>query len=732
MNEHSTGGPLKLSDLAQRPLPGTRVPTDFAFSHNGAKLYYLEPDESGDLNLVSLDCNTLQIDIVVETSSTQGGPITKEEELRRERLRLTSGGVSGFTLVSSPTRDLLLVNSRGHYTLIDGHNPTPPLLEFQLEMKQFAFSADTSTLAATTGTALHIFDLDTTAVSIFACDRWSDRGPAFSVGVAEYVAQEELDRLDGLWVSQNGRNVLCTEVDESKIPMTVIPRVGRAATDLESYRYPYAGGENASVTLSLLRVETGEIIQIPSVLDARALDEEHYLVTVVPTQDDNFLFATLDRGQRILSWWAVDASAATVTALFHEEGDPWINVPPSTLAISPHEIFTISERSDIPQIFHLSRGRDPQQLTHAEDPVLKILNFNQSSSLLYYLCATDRSRNRVVRALDLVNLTTTDLVSSDGWNDAVIAQGSDTMAFLHSSLNESPSVALRTLSGGVIAELTPPSFDPSSLSLTPPQLSTIVCEDGTELNMALYLPPRHGDRDSTESSTKAPIIVSVYGGPHAQMVTNSWAMTIDLQAQLLAQCGAIVVKLDNRGSFARGRSFEAPIDRSFGTIELEDQRRGVETVAREFGGDRTKVGIYGWSYGGFMTLTAMAKAPEIFRVGVSGAPVVDFRYYDTAYTERYLGRPEIDPKPYDQASILNFLDTLSGDLLVIHGLIDENVHFHHTAHLVEEMIKLGRPPELFILPDSRHAPRGQHYLYAIAERRTMHFVKAFSLASPLP
>jgi dipeptidyl-peptidase-4 len=227
----------------------------------------------------------------------------------------------------------------------------------------------------------------------------------------------------------------------------------------------------------------------------------------------------------------------------------------------------------------------------------------------------------------------------------------------------------------------------------------------------LYLPP-------DGISKNRPVVVNVYGGPHFQMVRESWSQTADLQAQLLAQNGVVVVKFDNRGSAGRGKSFEAPIYRAMGTVELDDQITGLSYIHSNFDTDESSVGVYGWSYGGFMTLSLLAKRSSTFKVGVAGAPVVDFRWYDTAYTERYMGTPSDNPEGYSHASILSHIEQLKAPCLIIHGLIDENVHFRNTAALLERAMQYDTELELMALPTSRHAPTLQSTRLSIVKRRT--------------
>jgi dipeptidyl-peptidase-4 len=216
------------------------------------------------------------------------------------------------------------------------------------------------------------------------------------------------------------------------------------------------------------------------------------------------------------------------------------------------------------------------------------------------------------------------------------------------------------------------------------------------------------------------VIVSVYGGPGAQMVNDSWSQTVDLRAQMLAQQGFVVLKVDNRGSPRRGLAFEAPIARRMGQIEVRDQVEGVRWLETLGFADVSRVGIYGWSYGGYMTLMALVTAPDVFKVGVAGAPVTFWEGYDTAYTEKYMGTPQENADGYRVGSPLTHIDQLRGKLLVIHGMIDENVHFRHTARLMQSLIDAGKPFETLLYPNERHMPRSERDRVDM-ERRILEF-----------
>jgi dipeptidyl-peptidase-4 len=217
-------------------------------------------------------------------------------------------------------------------------------------------------------------------------------------------------------------------------------------------------------------------------------------------------------------------------------------------------------------------------------------------------------------------------------------------------------------------------------------------------------------------------VVSVYGGPHAQRVVNDWSSTVDLRAQYLAQNGFVVFKLDNRGSANRGLAFEAPLHREMGAIEVVDQAAGLAWLEDNYHYvDGTRAGIYGWSYGGYMTLMSMARRPDQFQVGVAGAPVTHWDGYDTAYTERYMGTPAENPDGYHRSSVLANVAGISPDLLIVHGMVDENVHFRHTARLLVELARHGKPYELLTYPEERHMPRDARGLED-HERRVLGFL----------
>ena len=247
--------------------------------------------------------------------------------------------------------------------------------------------------------------------------------------------------------------------------------------------------------------------------------------------------------------------------------------------------------------------------------------------------------------------------------------------------------------------------------LSPPELVAIEARDGTKLDALIYRP----------ASLPAPGVVDVYGGPLAQRVADSWDATADLRAQALSQLGYCVLKLDNRGSARRGVEFEAAVRHRLGQLEVLDQLDGVAWAVAEGLIDPDRVAVYGWSYGGYMALRCLAAAPGVFRAAIAGAPITSWEDYESYYTEFYLGTPQENPAGYAASSVLAEAHRLNGPLLIMHGLVDENVHFRHSARLIQALIAADHDHELLVLPGERHHVR-QEASRRMIERRVLDFL----------
>lgn len=260
----------------------------------------------------------------------------------------------------------------------------------------------------------------------------------------------------------------------------------------------------------------------------------------------------------------------------------------------------------------------------------------------------------------------------------------------------------------------------------PPEIITYKTSDGTaDLHAALYLPDA-----KVHGPGPYPLVASVYGGPHVQRVNRSWSLSADMRAQRLRSLGLAVVKCDNRGSDRRGAAFETCIHRRLGRLEVLDQVSTVRHLVARGVADPDRVGVYGWSYGGYLAAMCLCRAPDVFQAAVAGAPVTSWDGYDTHYTERYMGTPTDNPEGYRESAVFEHVGNMTGRLMIVHGLIDENVHFRHTARLINRLVAAGKDYDLLLFPDERHSPRRLRDRVYMEQRICNYFLKELLLPPP--
>jgi dipeptidyl-peptidase-4 len=538
-------------------------------------------------------------------------------------------------------------------------------------------------------------------------------------GLAEYIAQEELDRYKGFWWSPDSRRIAFAEVDERHIPIYRIMHQGKDTTGpgaQEDHYYPFAGGPNAVVRLGVVSARGGR----PVWMDLSA-GEESYLARVFWWRDGSLGAVVLNRAQTALDLLRFDIRTGARTSVLQETSERWIHLPPEPLRQPKDGRFIwLSDRSGFRHLYLYSGdGALIRQLTNGEWVVDAINGVDEDSGQVYFTANCEHPTERHLYVVPLAGGDVWRITSEPGTHEVTLDHACRRFVDVHSALDRPPSVTLRALADGA-PELKIPLPDDARLatfSLEPPELVSLRNRVGMLLYGAVYRPPaRFGPGPY-------PTIVYVYGGPGVQTVTNSWGMTAALQIQYLRARGFLIFRLDNRGSARRGLAFEGALARRFGTVEVEDQVDGVRWLVKQGLADAERVGITGWSYGGYMTLMCLAKAPEVFRVGVAGAPVTSQDGYDTAYTERYMGTPRDNPEGYAEASVLRFADRIQGRLLIVHGLLDENVHFRHTARLIRALNHARRPFDLLVLPDERHSPRRPADRIYLNERIVEYFLE---------
>lgn len=694
--------PLSLEDAAAYPLPGLIAPQAIAFTPDDAALTYLRsPDRSLSRQLYRLDLATGQEQPLV---TPPGGGVTEdnlshEEKLRRERQRLREIGVTSYAWAREGQR--LLVPIGGDIHVQDGVDAPlrllvagagKPALDPQL-------SRDGSKVAYVQDDELYVVDA---AGGPPSQRTHGARGTGKSHGLAEYIAQEEMGRSHGFWWSHDGRWLAFTEVDETHIPRYRIMHAGKDGVGddaQEDHAYPFAGAANAKVRLGVVAAAGSERVTWMDLGD----DPEQYLARVQWLPDGSLSAQVEDRAQTRLSLLRLDPRTGQRRVLLSESSDVWINLhdllrPIDDGPLAGHFVWA-SERSGFRHLYlYTDAGELVRPLTAGPWQVDAIAEIDGPRGLLYFLANREHPTEQQLHVVPLAGGEPRRLTPEPGVHGVVIDRAKRRFVDVHSSVAAPPRLSLRSLDDGAVLRDLPDEPDPrlAELELRPPELRSFENRHGDVLHAAIYRP---------DGAPPYLTLVAIYGGPHAQRVVNTWATTVDMRAQALRSRGYLVVKIDNRGSARRGLAFEGAIRRDLGRVELEDQQDGVAWLAGEGLVDPARVGIYGWSYGGYLAAMAVTRFAETFKLAVAGAPVTHWDGYDTHYTERYMGTPRDNPRGYLESSVMHHVDKLSGKLLLVHGMIDENVHFRHTARLINALIKARKPYELLLFPDERHMPR---------------------------
>jgi dipeptidyl-peptidase-4 len=714
--------------VAKLPAPGTVVPGAFAFTPDGRALSYLKSESSSLSRVlwrVEIPDGKPRVIARPPGSGDTEANLSEAEKLRRERQRLRETGIT--QVVRAEEADVAVIPLRGDLFLQRGDGPLERITQTPSPEIDPRLARDGSKVAFVRDNELHVLDL--ASKQEVQLSHGAQEG--LTHALAEFIAQEEMDRSSGYWWSPDGARIAYQETDERHIPLYSIVHQGGERISVETHRYPFAGAANARVRLGVVAASGGETRW----LDLGTSGDDFYLARVLWDSPRSLLVQILARDQKSLRLVRIDVETGERKQLLEEKSDTWVNLHDDLRVVEASgEFVWSSERTGYR---HLElRDRDGglvRILTSGEWPVDGVAALDSKRREVWFSAGRESPLETHLYRVGLDGSDVERVTTDPGTHRVSVSKTGEHFVDVHSRRSAAPVTTLRDRSGKVVGTLDEAGNDPrlAELRLDPPQLTEFRNRDGLTLYGAYYAPRT----SALEAGGKVPLVVMVYGGPHVQTVSESWALTADLTAQFLAVRGFGVWKMDNRGSARRGHAFEALLNRHMGTVEVRDQAEGVAFAAASWPEiDTRRVGITGGSYGGYMTLRALTEAPDVFHAGVSVAPVTDWDGYDTCYTERYMGTPANNPEGYRGSSVLTHVESLRGTLLVVHGMLDENVHFRHSARLVTALIGASKPFELVPLPDERHSSRREADRRYLAERLAGFFEEALgpSMRQPAP
>lgn len=529
----------------------------------------------------------------------------------------------------------------------------------------------------------------------------TDGKAALSFGVAEFIAQEELDRFSGYWWSPSEAQIAYTRVDESGVDIVPRADIGPGGATVTLQRYPRAGRPNAVVDLFIQDVATGKAVQ----MDLGA-EKDIYVARVDWSADGKTLYVQrLSRDQKTLDLIAFDPATGQGKTILSETDAHFIEVTDDFQALDDGTFLWSSEKSGFNHLYrHAADGKLIAQLTKGDWPIGSVEGVDQKRKVVIFGASIDTPLERRIYEVSYAKPGKPKaLTSAGGWWTAKVAPNG-AFAGGYSDPKTPPQTALyapdgkrvRWIEENKLAEGHP--YWPYASTLTVPEFGQLKAADGETLYYSILKP---ADFDPAK---KYPTIVAVYGGPHAQNVKKSWQSASE---RTYLEAGYIIFRLDNRGTGNRSAAFKRALDRRLGTVEVDDQLVGAEYLKTLPYVDADKLGVTGWSYGGFMTLMMLTADNSPFKVGAAGAPPTEWGLYDTAYTERYMGTPAQNKDGYARSDILNRLDKLKpGSLLLLHGMADDNVIFENSTRLMAALQKKAIPFEMALYPGERHSAPG--------------------------
>jgi dipeptidyl-peptidase 4 len=691
----------------------------------GSRVTFLQgkPDDKDRLDLWEYDIQSGSARMLVDSGkiAPAAADLSDEELSRRERQRTAAlSGIVEYSL--APSGRAVLVPAGGKLYYCDLSEPAKHLIT-QVNRSDGAAS-DASISPAGSHIAfirdqnIHVYDIAGEREKALT----RDGGGPVKNGMAEFIAQEEMDRSTGYWWAPDDRRIAFVRIDESPVALT--ERFEIAADNVATFaqRYPVAGGPNVLYRLAVADVRTGAHTWIDLGGDTGYLARVHWLPDgrTLAVQREN-------REQRRLDLIFADCETGRSRIVLTETSKTWIdlNSELSFLAHSREFIWASARDGHLHLYLYDYDGNLLRRLTagswDVDDFRARAIKGIDEKNRLLYFTATEAGpieRQLYRTSLDTENPHQVDRVSeTGGLHGIVMAPDASFYVDTFTSSSQPPQVCLHAADGKLLARLLENRLGPEHPGApyladnSVAEFGTLEAPDGQALHYRVFKPRPF------DPKTRYPAIVDVYGGPGVQRVLDNW-MGASF-TQILTRAGYVVFQLDNRGTAGRGTAFQAPLHGKLGDVEVADQVQGARWLGAQSFVDAARIGVWGWSYGGYLSLMLMLKAPDVFRAGVCGAPVTEWSLYDTHYTERYLGTPQGNPAGYAMSSVLPYAGELKGKLLIMHGMADDNVLFLHSTKLIRKLQDLGKPFDVMVYPGAKHGLLRQHdgrHAYATIKR----------------
>ena len=561
------------------------------------------------------------------------------------------------------------------------------------------FSADGTKIAYAFENNLYVHDLSSGVKIQITQDGQKNK---IINGITDWVYEEEFAFVKAYDWNVTGTKIAYIKFDETEVPEFSMDMYNEGLYPTQTvFKYPKAGEKNAIVSLHIFDLKSGTTKKI-NLGDYK----DFYIPRIKWTNDAATLSVqVMNRHQNNLDLHFVDANAGTTKIVLNEKDAAYVDVTDNLTFLKDNSFIWTSEKDGFNHIYHYDKsGKLKKQITSGKWEVTNYYGFDEKSGMVYYQSVENGSINRDVYAIKVDGKSKVRLSSKTGTNSATFSPNFQFFINTYSSATSAPTYTLNdSKTGAVVKTIVSNEAVEQKLAkydVTPKEFFVLTTEKGHQLN-AWMIKPKNFDPNK-----KYPVFMYQYSGPGSQQVDNAWNSTDDYWFMMLAQQGYIVACVDGRGTGFKGAAFKKCTQKELGKYEVEDQIDAAKVIGKYNYVDASRIGIFGWSYGGFMSSNCLFQGADVFKMAIAVAPVTSWRYYDSIYTERYMQTPQENASGYDNNSPINHVSKLKGNFLLIHGTADDNVHVQNTMKMVEALVQANKQFDWAIYPDKNHGIYG--------------------------
>lgn len=600
-------------------------------------------------------------------------------------------------LIATNTEHIYRHSTKEDYYIFDLKQQTLIPLTQGEKQRYATFSPEGTKVAFVRNNNIYIKDLVSTIETQVTND---GRFNEIINGSADWVYEEEFSFDKAFFWSEEGDKIAYYHFDESNVKEFSMDIYGSLYPTGYKFKYPKAGEENSKVSVRIYDLATTKTISVDLGTDFE------YIPRIKWTKDNATLsIQRMNRHQNKLDFLLADATTGKTRIIFTETSKTYIDITDNLTFLNDKNRFIwTSEKNGYNHLYVYNLTTNTfRQITKGEWEVSEFKGLDEKNDILYYISTETSPLERDLFSINLDGTGKKKISTQKGTNDAIFSKNFSYFINYYSNANTPPYISLNTANGKEVRQLKDNSKLKNRLSeynLTNKTFFSFKTSENIDLNGWMMKPVNF------ENSKKYPVYMFVYGGPGNQQVLNSWGGVNLMFYHYLAQQGYLVVCVDNRGTGGRGSDFKTCTYKQLGNLETQDQIEAANYLGTLEYVDKSRIGIQGWSYGGYMSSLCITKGADIFKTAIAVAPVTNWRYYDTIYTERYMQTPKENANGYDNNSPINHVEKLKGKYLLIHGTADDNVHFQNSVEMVNALIKANKQFDFYIYPDKNHSIYG--------------------------